>query len=72
MLEVGSVVLAALMLGGTALIAHGRRFGWLYLCVMQLPAGAYDVATHQWGFIVMGFVGGWFYWRGWRRTRSAR
>lgn len=72
MLEIGSAVLAVLLLSGTAMISHGVRFGWLYLCGMQVPAGAYDVVTHQYGFIAVSFVGGWLYWQGWKRRRGAR
>lgn len=69
MLEIGSVVLAATLLLGTAMTTHGVRFGWLYLCGMQIPAGAYDVATRQYGFVAVSVVGGWLYWRGWRIRR---
>jgi membrane protein implicated in regulation of membrane protease activity len=62
----GSIAIAATLLAGTAMISHGVRFGWLYLCAMQVPAGAYDVVTHQYGFVAVSFVGGWLYWRGWR------
>jgi hypothetical protein len=55
------------MLFGTGLITHGHRIGWIYLCAMQLPAGVYDVATRQWGFIATSFIGGALYWRGWKR-----
>jgi hypothetical protein len=69
-LEVGSCVLAATLLAGTAMIARGVRFGWLYLCGLQVPAGAYDVATRQYGLIAVSFVGGWLYWRGWQIRNS--
>ena len=70
MLEFGSVVLAVTLLAGTAMISRGVRFGWAYLCLMQLPAGAYDIATRQWGFIAVSVVGGWLYWHGWQIRRS--
>ena len=70
MLELGSVILATLLLAGTAMISRGTQLGWMYLCVMQVPAGAYDVATRQYGFIAVSLVGGWLYWRGWRIRRS--
>lgn len=69
LLELGSVILATMMLVGTAAIVHGQRNGWLYLCLMQLPATVYDVLTRQWGFILTGLVGAVLYWRGWRRRR---
>jgi hypothetical protein len=69
-LTVGSAALAAAMLAGTYMIAHGHRVGWLYLCLMQLPAGAYDVATRQWGFIATSIVGGTLYYRGWSRRKG--
>jgi len=71
MLEIGSAVLAVTLLAGTAMISRGLRFGWLYLCALQLPAGAYDIATRQYGFVAVSLVGGWLYWRGWnRRTKN--
>lgn len=72
MLEFGSIVLAVTLLAGTAMTSHGVRFGWVYLCAMQLPAGAYDVATRQYGFVAVSLVGGWLYWRGWRIRRSKK
>ena len=67
MLTVGSGILAAAILLGTALISHGHRIGWLYMVGVQVPATFFDLATRQYGFIAMSFVGGWLYWRGWRR-----
>jgi hypothetical protein len=66
LLTLGSITLAALLLTGTAMTSHRIHFGWLYMTVMQLPAGAYDIATRQYGFVAITFVGGWLYWRGWR------
>ena len=66
MLEFGSITLAVTLLAGTAMISRGLRLGWLYLCGMQLPAGTYDIATRQYGFVAVSLVGGWLYWRGWQ------
>jgi len=66
LLVIGSITLAALMLAGAAMTSHRVRFGWLYLCWMQLPAGVYDIATRQYGFVATSLVGGWLYYRGYR------
>jgi hypothetical protein len=65
-LEFGSIVLAVTLLAGTWMISRRVRLGWLYLCGMQLPAGAYDIVTRQYGFVAVSLVGGWLYWRGWQ------
>jgi hypothetical protein len=59
------------MLAGTATIAHGRRIGWAHLAAMQLPAGSYDIATHQYGFIATSIVGGYLYWHGYTRRKDS-
>ena len=70
---VGSLALTltlALLLG-TFLITHGyMRAGCLYLACLQIPAGAYDVATGQYGLVLMSLVGGVLYLRGWRRKEA--
>jgi hypothetical protein len=68
LLSVGSLALTLALLLGTLLITHGCvRAGCLFLACLQIPAGAYDVATGQYGFVLMSLVGGALYLRGWRR-----
>jgi hypothetical protein len=67
----GSLALTLALLLGTFLITHGRmRAGFLFLACLQIPAGAYDVATGQYGFVLMSLVGGTLYLRGWRRAEA--
>ena len=40
------------------------RAGCLYLACLQIPAGAYDVATGQYGLVLMSLVGRVLYLRG--------
>jgi hypothetical protein len=62
------LALTLALLLGTFLITRGyMRAGCLYLACLQIPAGAYDVATGQYGFVLMSLVGGVLYLRGWRR-----
>jgi hypothetical protein len=71
LLSVGSLALTLALLLGTYLITHGCvRAGCLFLACLQIPAGAYDVATGQYGFVLMSLVGGALYLRGWRRKEA--
>lgn len=68
---IGSVALALLLLGGTFLITHGHlRCGLLYMAVMQVPGAAYDVATHQYGFLLTSLIAFVMYLRGYQHTAS--
>jgi hypothetical protein len=71
LLLIGSLALTLALLLGTFLITHGcMRAGFLYLACLQIPAGAYDVATGQYGFVLMSLVAGALYLRGWRRKEA--
>jgi hypothetical protein len=63
MLSLGSV-------GGTWLIARGIRAGWLFMLLFQAPVSVYDVATRQYGFLLISALGGWAYFHGWRLARN--
>jgi hypothetical protein len=70
-LLLGSLALTLSLLLGTFLITHGHmRAGFLFVACLQIPAGAYDVATGQYGFVVMSLIGGALYPRGWRRIEA--
>lgn len=64
LLAVLSTVLALSSVLGTFLIARGRRWGWLFMVLFQVPCGAYDVWTSQYGFLLISALGGWAYWTG--------
>ena len=67
----GSLALTLALLLGSFLITHGHmRAGCLFLACLQTPAGADDVATGQYGFVLMSLVGGALYLRGWRRKEA--
>jgi hypothetical protein len=71
LLLLGSLALTLSLLLGTFLITHGHmRGGFLYLACLQIPAGAYDVATGQYGFVLMSLIGGALYLRGWLRAEA--
>lgn len=71
LLLLGSLALTLALLLGTFLITHGHmRAGFLFLACLQVPAGAYDVATGQYGFVLMSLIGGTLYFRGWRRAEE--
>jgi hypothetical protein len=71
LLLLGSLALTLAVLLGTFLITHGHmRAGFLFLACLQIPAGAYDVATGQYGFVLMSLIGGTLYLRGWRRAEG--
>jgi hypothetical protein len=67
----GSAVLAVLNLAAMVLIAERRRAGWLVALGSQVPWTIYDVATRQYGFLLLSAVYVPVYLRGWR-TRAAR
>lgn len=62
-----SLVLALTGLLGTFMISRGVRAGWLYMVAFQIPCGAYDIWTRQYGYLLTLAIGGWVYFSGWRR-----
>ena len=68
-LAVASVVLALLNLTSAALIAEGRRVGWLVALAAQVPWSWYDLRTGQIGFLLLTLVYAPVYLRGWRTAR---
>ena len=69
LLVVGSTLISAGALAGTWLISHGKRVGWMWMLLIQVPGGAYDVVTHQYGFVLLSVVGAWIYLGGWKRVK---
>lgn len=68
-LAVASVALALLNLTSAALIAEGRRVGWLVALAAQVPWSWYDLRTGQIGFLLLTLVYVPVYVRGWRSVR---
>jgi hypothetical protein len=65
LLLLGSLALTLSLLLGTFLITHGHtRGGFLYLACLL------DVATGQYGFVLMSLIGGALYLQGWRRAEA--
>ncbi len=56
--------------GGTWLIARDIRAGRLFMLLFQAPVSVYDVATHQYVFLLISALGGWAYFHGWRLARN--
>ena len=67
---VTSLLLSLGSVSGTWLIAHGIRAGWLFMLLFQAPVSVYDVATHQYGFLLSSALGGSAYFHGWRLARN--
>jgi hypothetical protein len=65
-----SLLLSLGSVGGTWLIARGIRAGWLLMLLYQAPVSVYDVATRQYGFLLISALGGWAYFHGWRLSRN--
>lgn len=65
-LPIASSALAVAGLFGTWLISRKHLIGWLYLVAFQFPAGAYDIWTRQYGFVLTTIIGAHIYWQGWR------
>ena len=65
-----SLLLSLGSVGGTWLIARGTRAGWLFMLLFQAPLSVYDVATRQYGFLMISALGGWAYFHGWRMARN--
>jgi hypothetical protein len=74
LLGFGSAVLAAANLASAAAVTQGgrwRRASFAFSAAMQVPWTYYDVATQQWGFLVLTVVCIPVYARGWFRERRA-
>jgi hypothetical protein len=68
--SVMSLLLSLGSVGGTWLIARGIRAAWLFMLLFQAPLSVYDVATRQYGFLLISTLGGWAYFHGWRKART--
>ena len=40
------------------------------MLLFQAPVSVYDVATRQYGFLLISVLGGWAYFHGWRLARN--
>ena len=69
-LALGSVLLSLLNLASAALIAEGRRAGWLVALAAQIPWTWYDLWTRQLGFLLLTLIYVPVYVRGWRKARN--
>ena len=67
---VTSLLLSLASVSGTWVIARGIRAGWLCMLLFQAPLSVYDVATRQYGFLMISALGGWAYFHGWRLARN--
>ena len=67
---VTSLLLSLGSVSGTWVIARGIPGGWLFMLLFQAPLSVYDVATRQYGFLMISALGGWAYFHGWRMARN--
>lgn len=63
--------LAVVNLGVQWLVAHHKPWGWLVGIAAQVPWTVYDIASRQYGFLLLTVVGVPIYLRGWRNFRKA-
>jgi hypothetical protein len=66
----GSFGLAALNLTVQLLIARKKAYGWLVALGAQIPWTAYDIATRQYGWLILSVVYVPVYIHGWRQFRA--
>lgn len=72
LLTYGSLALAAVNITVTLLIGHGKPYGWLAAIAIQIPWSVYDVATRQWGFLLITAVTVPTYLREYRHRRRGK
>jgi hypothetical protein len=72
LLTAGSVLLGLLNVTATLLIGRRRQAGWWIALAAQLPWSAYDIATSQYGFLLITAAALPVYLSGLRRLRAAR
>lgn len=71
LLTIGSAVLALLNLTAQFLIARHKAWGWLVSLGAQVPWTVFDLATRQYGFLLISAVSVPVYVHGWQRFRRS-